>query len=262
VKRLTLLGLVVLAIVVGSAVIGPAAMAAQNKDGLERIIFVHYPKNVKPDHPTPSGGKASLCPDASTCPDYKYSGYRWSASNPSVQWAYDLSGVNGSTSGFAAAISAAFATWDGWTKASLFGGGSSPSCVAGTKDGVNCVSWQNISSQYPHAIAVTFVWANNRTKAIAEADTVMNTGDGYTWDSTTPSSCSGDYCDPSNAGPSSSYDVQNILTHEVGHWLMLNDLYTNQDVNLTMYGYGSKGELKKDTLGYGDVLGVQKIYGK
>jgi hypothetical protein len=30
---------------------------------------------------------------------------------------------------------------------------------------------------------------------------------------------------------------------------------------LTMYGYGALGELKKDSLGYGDALGVRKIYG-
>jgi len=33
-----------------------------------------------------------------------------------------------------------------------------------------------------------------------------------------------------------------------------------KDQDLTMYGYGRMTELKKDTLGHGDVLGVQFIY--
>jgi len=51
------------------------------------------------------------------------------------------------------------------------------------------------------------------------------------------------------------------MTHEAGHWLMLGDLYNSTDSELTMYGYGSTRELKKDTLGYGDELGVEYIYG-
>jgi hypothetical protein len=33
-----------------------------------------------------------------------------------------------------------------------------------------------------------------------------------------------------------------------------------KDQDLTMYGYGRMTELKKDTLGRGDVIGVQFIY--
>jgi len=57
-----------------------------------------------------------------------------------------------------------------------------------------------------------------------------------------------------------AYDVQNILTHEVGHWVGLDDLYNSVDQDLTMYGYGGKGELKKDTLARGDTLGMDAIY--
>jgi hypothetical protein len=42
---------------------------------------------------------------------------------------------------------------------------------------------------------------------------------------------------------------------------MLGDLYNSKDSKLTMYGYGSEGELIKDTLGYGDELGVERVYG-
>ena len=56
------------------------------------------------------------------------------------------------------------------------------------------------------------------------------------------------------------YDVQDIMTHEAGHWLMLGDLYTKAASEQTMYGYGSTGELKARTLESGDIAGLRKIY--
>ena len=87
-------------------------------------------------------------------------------------------------------------------------------------------------------------------------------GSQYRWTYTVPGcDVSLVTCNPPSTGQA-SYDVEDILTHEVGHWLMLNDLYNSSDQQLTMYGYGSLGELFKDSLGYGDVLGVKKIYGQ
>ncbi len=51
-----------------------------------------------------------------------------------------------------------------------------------------------------------------------------------------------------------------IMTHEAGHWIILGDLYTGKDSYLTKCGYGALGEIEKDTLGYGDELGVEKAY--
>ena len=57
-----------------------------------------------------------------------------------------------------------------------------------------------------------------------------------------------------------SYDAQNILTHEIGHWFGLDDEYTDEYIENTMYGYGSKWEVKKNTLTTGDINGLQAIY--
>lgn len=63
-------------------------------------------------------------------------------------------------------------------------------------------------------------------------------------------------------GPSGTYDVRDIGTHEFGHFLALfGDLYGRRDAELTMYGYGATAELKKDSLGKGDCLGITKAYG-
>ena len=56
------------------------------------------------------------------------------------------------------------------------------------------------------------------------------------------------------------YDAQNILTHELGHTIGLDDEYESSYINNTMYGYGSKGETKKNTLTTGDKNGALTLY--
>lgn len=56
------------------------------------------------------------------------------------------------------------------------------------------------------------------------------------------------------------FDVGNVATHEIGHALGLADLYDDIYSELTMYGYTSKGETKKETLEIGDILGVRYLY--
>jgi hypothetical protein len=79
--------------------------------------------------------------------------------------------------------------------------------------------------------------------ALIDADTYFNTY--YPW---------------STSGQSGYYDVQNVLTHELGHWLVLNDLYSSQDSEKTMYGYTSTGETKKRSLDADDINGINAIY--
>ena len=56
-------------------------------------------------------------------------------------------------------------------------------------------------------------------------------------------------------------DVQDIATHEIGHTLVLNDLYQSQNYYQTMYGYSDYGETYKRTLESGDIAGLQVLYG-
>lgn len=114
-------------------------------------------------------------------------------------------------------------------------------------DGKNILTWGSAPS---NALAVTYTWYNRRTKIVVENDTIMNGGFLWSW---TPYSIG-------DCGASGSYDAQDILTHELGHWVGLNDHYTSAYKNNTMYGYGSTGEIKKDTLTTGDIAGVNKIY--
>jgi hypothetical protein len=56
-------------------------------------------------------------------------------------------------------------------------------------------------------------------------------------------------------------DVQNIVTHEFGHWAGSGGLYDNVDYWLTRYGRAGYGETYKQTLGWGDILGLEAVYG-
>mgnify|MGYP001062033907 CR=1 FL=1 len=112
-------------------------------------------------------------------------------------------------------------------------------------DGKNTIVWGNYPSS--GAIAVTIIWYNTRTKTILEFDMVLDTD--YPWgDATT------------TANPN-VMDLQNIVTHELGHGAGLDDLYQSLAYQETMYGYSSFGETSKRDLYTGDKQGITKLYG-
>lgn len=63
-------------------------------------------------------------------------------------------------------------------------------------------------------------------------------------------------------GSPGNMDVQDALTHEIGHFCGLNDLYRDEDKEKTMYGYIDLGETKKRTLDPDDAAGLVAIYPK
>ena len=249
--------LVILAILVSSMpVVAAAPEDNQGKGPIDKITFVHYPKQAGA---VPGGGAAALT--GVLCPDYKYQGIRWAGNNVD----YYLN-TKAAPSGASMALKDSFATWQKAGKLA-FNFIRDTELLAGSPDNMNVVSWGSISSS--NAIAVTYIWYYRFSKEIVECDTVMNSA--LPWSCTNagqPVDLSGPatplasrYADPKPSGDSNAYDIRNIMTHEAGHWILLNDLYNNRDSALTMYGYGSKGEIQKDTLGYGDELGLEKAYG-
>jgi hypothetical protein len=111
-------------------------------------------------------------------------------------------------------------------------------------DGSNTIVW----GDYPEegVIAVTILWYDNRNKEILEFDVVLDTD--YTWTI-------------SESGISGTMDLQNILTHELGHGAGLNDVYQPPAYQETMYGYADFGEISKRDLHAGDIKGITKLYG-
>lgn len=149
-------------------------------------------------------------------------------------------------------ITNAYNTWAGVVGSKVtFSQGGDTYTAAARFDGQNIVAWGRTSGT---ALAVTYTWYNSSGVAV-EIDTIMNKK--FTWYWSNPVTwTAGQTCAYQGV-----YDAQNILTHELGHTVGLDDKYTSGFVNNTMYGYGSKGETKKDTLTTGDIAGAKAIYG-
>ncbi len=113
-------------------------------------------------------------------------------------------------------------------------------------DGKNIITWGRTSGS---ALGVTYIRYFSSSGLAVDVDTIMNKK--FLWRWSNSSSCA--YPD--------SYDAENILNHELGHWVGLNDEYDAANFqHATMYGYGAKGEVKKNTLSTGDASGASAIY--
>jgi len=205
---------------------------------LEKITFIHYAKS--------SGRSKPEWDD--TVDRYKLlpGGIKWAATmqyevNP------DGSGLDGDD--VMAALGASLKTWNDAitgdfelfdTLVSL-----DEDATPGENDDHNIVVWEDLSEIYgANVIAVNSFWFNPALKVIVDSDVVFSTN--FNW---------------SLSGEPGKMDLQNIATHEFGH-NGLNDLYMPPSTELTMHGYSSLGETDKQTLGTGDISGIQELYGE
>lgn len=96
-------------------------------------------------------------------------------------------------------------------------------------------------------IGVTIVWGVFNgppfARELREWDQIYNTF--YAW---------------SDTGAVGEMDLDNIVTHELGHSVGLGDLYENTCSEETMYGFADFGETNKRDLNAGDIEGVSKLY--
>lgn len=111
--------------------------------------------------------------------------------------------------------------------------------VGAAYDQMNLISWDHTQG----SLATTYFWYVPSTGTLLEFDIVFE--DNWLW---------------GTGGEYNRYDIQNIATHELGHSLVLGDLYGPEDTEKTMYGYAMPGETKKRTLHYDDIAGICAIY--
>ena len=141
-----------------------------------------------------------------------------------------------------------------WSEASLgevdFSRGNDTTVVRAQYDGQNIVAWGRTSGR---ALAVTYTWYNTVTHQAVETDTIFNSNVTWAWANQLEAG-------KKNCAYENAYDAQNILVHELGHWMGLDDTYTSEFTENTMFGYGSRTEVKKNTLTEGDITGIQVIY--
>jgi len=175
--------------------------------------------------------------DSASNPHYGLLGFHWYTTanywvNPSNKYGLSASAV-------VTAITTSASTWDQETGFQVFSYRGTTSRSAGRYDGYNVVAWGPYQA---NVIAVTYIWYSG--DRIVETDTRMNAWFGW-----------------SLSGAAGKMDVQDIMTHELGHWCGLADLYNDVDYWLTMYGYANYGETYKRTLGLGDINGLEAVYG-
>lgn len=197
---------------------------------LERIDFIHYAKPENPGKP----------PKTENC--YKLLGVKWK-SLP-VSYVINPSNPEGLEKSFVmSAVSTSAETWDSATASELFNDAYTIDYTAtyGVQNFVNAIDF----GDYPddRVIAVTSVWYTPKGKKIVEFDIRFNTR--FSW---------------GDAG-ADKMDLQNIATHELGHGVGLDDIYSDTCSAVTMYGYSSNGETQKRTLEQPDITGLQKMYG-
>jgi len=211
---------------------GPAHSPVINDDWtLTRVDFIHYAQSAAP---------ASKPIKTETC--YKLLGGKWKTL-PVNYIINPGNPQNLSPTFVTSAISTAAETWDAATGSELFNNAYSVdyNIKYGIQDYKNAIQFGDYSDG--NAIAVTSVWFNR--KGIVEFDILFNTK--YTWGNATVNPI--------------AMDLQNIATHELGHGIGLNDIYTASCSAVTMYGYSSYGDIAKRTLEQPDITGLKSMYG-
>lgn len=209
--------------------------------GVKVRVFVH------PERPTKTESPALVCglADPDSIAPVSAAGWRLPAS-----WKYNLnqSSVPSSIGGANLPTIAAngFADWTAAANNNVtFTRGPNTTVTRQAYDNRNIIAWGRTSGS---ALGVTYVRYYTSTGQVVDVDTIMNQKFSWKWSN-------------SNAcAESTAYDAENIMNHELGHWLGLDDEYTVDYVHNTMYGYGAKGEVKKNTLTSGDTAGAAAIY--
>jgi hypothetical protein len=151
---------------------------------------------------------------------------------------------------FTAAIHASFKTWRSVANTTIdFIGMGCTKTTQNDNDGVNSVVYIQSNWIYDTSIiALTrnFYVAADTSKQglILDTDILLNAVN-HSFTTT---------------AESGKHDVQNILTHEIGHWIGLGHEVAPTDTTATMYATASAGELNKRYLHDNDIAAVRAAY--
>ncbi len=190
--------------------------------GLVKVTQIHFARPRGSNRPA----KSTNC--------YKKAGWTWSEPVTFT--------VESGWPDLMQAVTTASATWDAQTFRRLFSRTGTGSGTPGILDGVNMISLGDYEME--GVIAVTYTWYRHATKSAVESDILFDID--FSWGNA--------LSDPM------VMDYQNIATHEIGHSLGLNDIYTDSCSAVTMYAYSYEGDTKKRTLETPDILGLQFLY--
>ncbi|NUP99576.1 MAG: hypothetical protein HUU35_06945 [Armatimonadetes bacterium] len=118
------------------------------------------------------------------------------------------------------------------------------------RDGVNVVTWREFTGKGRDLPAAVFIWDNG--DAIVEADIVLNVRFGFAANRPIRA---GDR----RRGMARRFDLQAVVTHELGHALGLRDLDAGSgSEDSTMYYRLQMGDVRKQTLTEGERRGLRE----
>jgi hypothetical protein len=165
---------------------------------------------------------------------FSFGGDKWRS--PRVTYYVNTSGVDSALR--ESLVDAGTAEWNAAGSGFTFvDGGRTTAGLA--DDGKNVISW---SKALPSGV-IAQSSSTSDNGVISEAD--IRYSNAYGWGDGAPGS--------------GTMDIQSIATHEVGHWLVLDDLYGPGDTAKVMYGFGEE-EWVVRTLAPGDAAGINWIY--
>jgi hypothetical protein len=110
-----------------------------------------------------------------------------------------------------------------------------------SRDYTNTIGWR---SGVAGAVAGTCNYAIGGS--FQESDVALNSNKAWV---NYPSSC-----------PAGYYYTEDVITHEMGHFLGLEDLYSSAAEGMTMYYTGLTCSMRDTTLGFGDANGINALY--
>lgn len=236
--------------------------------GLTRVTIIHGIDEIRKEIAHGPGVVPSLdkqesftCdPTLDLCDTISDDGKQWSTLPLDYLVNIKRSGDDGN---FLAAVNQGIQTWEDDTDSSFVGSflgttnkKSSLADFIPKIDGVNVIDWGRTAHFGGGVIAVVSFLFFTDSGNMVEAD--MRFNQDLSW-------CSngGPIADPDTflGGDTTCFDVQNIATHEGGHFVAgFNDLFGIHDINLTMFGFATQGEVKKRTLALGDERSIAIAY--
>jgi len=226
----------------------------------QRTEIDHGPGKVPPPFQKQESFQCTNGADTDQCDTNTWTGRYWP--NLPVEYMVNLAN-SGDDGNYLAAVNAGIQAWEDDTNSSFdatfLGATNKKTTTAEPRarmDGNNVIGWGSTNHfGGGNTIAVVVYFYYTATLQMVEAD--MRFNQDFPWASNggpgaIPYPDTGDPC---------CFDVQGIATHEGGHFVAgLTDLILPTESELTMYGWGSEGELYARTLGYGDQLSIASAY--
>jgi len=165
---------------------------------------------------------------------------KWSGSSPVVGYKINAAAATRT------AVNAAATTWNNAGTPFRFSYTGTTTATEMTTNGINEILWNH---NPPSGV---LAWASTSSSGANITETDIEYNSDYSW--STAATC-----------PAGWFDVESIGLHELGHWLMLRDLYGNRsgypsDTRKVMYGFSSPGATKRAPT-MQDIAGIRYLYG-